>query len=383
MKHLLTRFFSILILLFYGLFVQAQANDSVVMLEINFALDSHTLSAKAKEKVDSLLTILPLPVFSSVEVYGHTDSLAGIEYNRELSKRRVQSILAYLVYQGLDPMRAKADYYGEERPKYDNSAESRAKNRRCEIYFLVDPALLPTPELKLTDLEFKKGNRIRIPNLNFVGNQPIPVGESFKSLEDLLRVMQKYPDLKIELQGHVCCSDNPELSEARARMVYDFLVGNGISSKRMSYKGFSNSKPLFKERSDKEKALNRRVEILVISNTDAVASVPADQPKIDLRAPVLGVKFFPGKRRLYPAGDFHLTLIAEMMKESSGLYFEFVIFDNINNSSLTNSRVSGMERALTDKRVDRSIFTVTKMSKTPGMPDSDNDNMMMVKISQR
>ncbi len=353
------------------------------MLEVNFDLDSSILSRKQKDKVDSLLAIIPIPVYKQIEVYGHTDSLAGIEYNRELSKRRVSSILQYLVLQGLDPLKVKADYYGEERPKYDNSPESRAKNRRCEIHFHVDPGALPMPNLKLTDLEFKTGNRVRIPNLNFVGNQPIPVGDSFETLEDLLRVMQKYPDLKIQLQGHVCCNDNMELSEDRAKMVHDFLVGNGIEASRMTHKGFSNKKPMFKETSDENKAMNRRVEILVLKNTDRVVPIPENTAKVDLRAPVLAVTFFPNKRRLYPSGDFMLNLIADMMKESSGLYYEFVIFDNINDSKLTGMRAGGFERALLDFKVDKSIFSVSSQAKYANMPKSVNDNLIMVKISKR
>lgn len=384
MKQLITRFTILLFLFLGGNFIShAQSADSTLILEVHFDLDSYTLSQRQKSKVDSLLDIYPIAILKHVEIYGHTDSLAGIEYNRLLSKRRVQSILAYLVYHGLDPLKVKADYYGEERPKYDNAPETRARNRRCEVHFQIDPSMLPQPELRLTDLEFKKGNKIRIPNLNFVGNQPIPVGKSFESLGDLLRVMQKYPDLKIELQGHVCCSDDQVLSEARAQMVYDFLVGNGIDPSRMTHQGFSNSQPLFKERTDKEKALNRRVEVLVVSNSDRVAPVPEGEPKIDLRAPVMSVRFFPNKRRLMPAGDFMMILIAEMMKESTGLYFEFVIFDNINNRKLTSIRAAGLARVLMDKGVNASKFKVTDMTKPARMPEADDDNFIMLKISKK
>lgn len=380
---MITRFFSTCLLLIGVIGLQAQNKDSTLILEVNFDLDSSTLSRKQKDKVDSLLAIIPIPVYKQIEVYGHTDSLAGIEYNRELSKRRVSSILEYLVLQGLDPLKVKADYYGEERPKYDNAPESRARNRRCEVHFHVDPGALPMPDLKLTDLEYKKGNRVRIPNLNFVGNQAIPIGDSFETLKDLLRVMQKYPDLKIQLQGHVCCNDNLELSQDRAKMVHDFLVGNGIEPSRMTHKGYSNKKPMFKETSEENKAMNRRVEIYVLSNTDKVAALPADESTVDLRAPVQAVTFFPNKRRLYPSGDFMLNLIADMMKESTGIYYEFVIFDNINNKGLTASRVAGLERALLDFKVDKAIFSVSSQNKYPNMPSSDNDNLIMVKISKQ
>ena len=369
--------------LFIGTVTSQESRDSLISLEVHFDLDSFTLTPREKEKVDSLLLLVPFTVVQKVEIYGHTDSLASLEYNRSLSKRRVQSILAYLVLQGLDPLKVDADYYGEEKPKYSNAPDQRFLNRRCELFFRIDPSLIPPPEQKLTDLPFSKGDKVRIPNLNFVGNQPIPMPESFGSLEDLLRVMQKYPDLRIELHGHVCCGNDHELSVERAKMVYAFLIGNGIAASRMSYEGFSNTQPLFPERTEKEKALNRRVEIYVTSNSEKTLPISGNNPEIDLRAPVLGVKFFPQKSRLYPSGDFMLVLITDMMRESEGLFYEFVLFDNINNSRLTNSRVASLNRTIAAKKVDKNIFKVRSSPKTKGMPDSENLNFLMIQITQR
>ncbi|WP_417592918.1 OmpA family protein [Owenweeksia hongkongensis] len=364
-------------------FAIAQKGDSTLVFEINFNLDSYALSKAQKSKVDSVLDLAPISVLKHVEIYGHTDSLAGIEYNRQLSKRRVQSILTYLVYNGLDPLLVDADYYGEERPKYDNAAPTRARNRRVEVHLIMDPSLFPEPDYRITSEKFKKGERIRLPNLNFVGNQPIPVAQSFSVLRDLLEVMLMYPDLQIELQGHVCCNDNYELSMERSKMVHDFLVGNGIDQSRLSYKGFSNKKPLFKEKTEKEKALNRRVEVLVIDNSDRVENIIALDKKLDLRAPVLGVTFFNKKSRLTPQGDHSLSLIAEMLQHPENLYFEFVIFDNINDNALTKGRGFAIDRTLKKMNVPRELFLVRPKPATSRMPDSDNNNFLMVKISEK
>ena len=50
-------------------------------------------------------------------------------------------------------------------------------------------------------------------------------------MNELLSVMQKNKKLKIEIQGHICCApeDFGDLSTARARAVYDYLIKNGIS----------------------------------------------------------------------------------------------------------------------------------------------------------
>ncbi len=363
------------------LWAQAQ-KDSTLGLEVNFELDSYTLSRTEKNRIDSILELAPFQVLKGVQIYGHTDSLASLEYNRQLSRRRVQSTLQYLVYKGLEPLKVNTDYYGEERPKYDNSPQGSPKNRRVEVVFQIDPSLLPKPDQKLTDLEFKKGNKIRIPNLNFVGNQPIPVWKSFPVMEQLLEVMLMYPDLEIEIQGHVCCGDDYELSLQRALMVYNFLKVNGVDRKRMSYKGFSNTQPLFPEKTEREKALNRRVEILVLNNSNRKESVKDLNAVVDVEARVLNLKFFPQKGRLYPSGDFMLGLITEMMQESDGLFYEFLIFDNINDNRLTQTRAKMLERTIATKKVKTSIYSVRSVTAPGGMPSSENENYVFVKISQ-
>ena len=72
-----------------------------------------------------------------VEVAGHTDSIGTEEYNEGLSQRRAQSVLDYLVEQGINASRMTAKGYGESQPIASNdTSEGRAKNRRTELVVL-------------------------------------------------------------------------------------------------------------------------------------------------------------------------------------------------------------------------------------------------------
>ncbi len=366
---------------FFALVSGKAQGDSTLNFEVYFPLDESRLTATQKSKVDSVLEIAPLSIVKKLVIYGHTDSLAGIEYNRKLSKERVLRILEYFVLKGLDPLKARTDFYGEERPKYDNGPQERFKNRRCEVWLSIDRSLLPQPEQKLSDLQLKKGDKLRIPNLNFVGNQPVPVWESMPALEDLTRLMKRNPDLKVSIQGHVCCADDQELSTARAFTVYSFLLANGISRSRMSYEGYSNREPLFRERTEKERALNRRVELEVRENSARRADVDeAGEAILDLRAPVLNIKFFQNSARLKPSGDFMLGLVAEMMAESEGLQYEFYVYDNINNSTVTGQRARALEKLIRRKGVAAEKVKVHKASPYKDLPISTNDNYIVVQI---
>jgi outer membrane protein OmpA-like peptidoglycan-associated protein len=77
----------------------------------------------------------------------------------------------------------------------------------------------------------------------------------------------------IRIEGHVHRpgkpvedSENQNLSEYRAKRVYDYLIKKGIEKERMSTIGFSNKYMIYPNAvSEKEASANRRVEINVLS----------------------------------------------------------------------------------------------------------------------
>jgi len=87
----------------------------------------------------------------------------------------------------------------------------------------------------------------------------------------LLRFLQENAKVKIEVEGHV---NGPtfknkkefvDLSTARAKTVYDFLLVNDVEPGRISYVGLGNSQMLYPEPKNKEQSeANRRVEIKVL-----------------------------------------------------------------------------------------------------------------------
>jgi flagellar motor protein MotB len=87
---------------------------------------------------------------------------------------------------------------------------------------------------------------------------------------ELLLVLQRNPQMKIEIHGHLCCMpvDRTDLSTQRAKAIYNFLIQNEIDKSRLSYKGFGSTQPIYPlpEKSEEERAANRRVEILIVEN---------------------------------------------------------------------------------------------------------------------
>ncbi len=93
---------------------------------------------------------------------------------------------------------------------------------------------------------------------------------SYPTLNDLVTVLNKYPDTNIEVQGHTdsvgSASYNQSLSEKRAGAVSDYLKSNGIASARITTKGFGESAPKYSNDTEDGRAQNRRVDFLITAN---------------------------------------------------------------------------------------------------------------------
>ena len=94
--------------------------------------------------------------------------------------------------------------------------------------------------------------------------------EAKSNLDQLVKVLNEYPDTDIELQGHTDSRGseayNQTLSERRAGAVSSYLASRGINNTRLSTKGFGETMPKYDNDSEEGRAQNRRVEFLITAN---------------------------------------------------------------------------------------------------------------------
>lgn len=80
-------------------------------------------------------------------------------------------------------------------------------------------------------------------------------------------LMQQDPDSKMVVEGHTDSQGgdgyNQDLSQRRAQIVRDYLVGRGVAADRVSSQGFGSSRSIADNKSAEGRANNRRVEIVV------------------------------------------------------------------------------------------------------------------------
>jgi outer membrane protein OmpA-like peptidoglycan-associated protein/tetratricopeptide (TPR) repeat protein len=93
--------------------------------------------------------------------------------------------------------------------------------------------------------------------------------ESKAELQKLVNFLTTNPRLKIQLSGHTDDvgddKSNMILSNNRAKSVYDYLITNGISKDRLTYKGYGETRPKLPNINDENRAINRRTEFKVIA----------------------------------------------------------------------------------------------------------------------
>lgn len=109
--------------------------EKIVITEtIHFETGKAVILPISYSILNSVAEVLKQNPNIKVRVEGHTDSIGSDELNMRLSQARADSVMKYLISQGIDPGRLEAKGYGESLPIADNATpEGRAKNRRVEF----------------------------------------------------------------------------------------------------------------------------------------------------------------------------------------------------------------------------------------------------------
>ncbi len=239
-------------------------------------------------------------------INGYADYTGNDAYNSTLSTQRADNVKAQLLKAGIKETAIKT-CIGHGAIKSGKQQEGGvAHDRRVDIipvsYEIFNSYETATDVTASEPYSFpfdklEKGETFVLEGLYFLPNRHTFTPESEPLLEQLYTEMKNHPNLKIKLEGHICCIPierdqagiiqkrdavdfdvkkivmetrgtcvrpvyySNALSINRAKMIYDYLVKRGIDRARLSFCGYGNAKPL-KEDPHYEK--NKRVEVRVI-----------------------------------------------------------------------------------------------------------------------
>lgn len=230
-----------------------------------------------------------------LSITGSTDEVGSTGYNDTLSQKRVD----YIFNKVKVAVKIREDFKSISLGEKGAKSKTKAENRKAIIVFLQEKDLAKEAELikpkkvveqpKTTeiipieekDMNFpegatleqkielsKPGTLIVLPEIQFYKNSFGIMPSSKPSIDELIYIMDKNPNLRIEIQGHICCvtQDHNNLSLERAKQVRRVLISNFIRQDRMVVKGFGVTKPKFAipEANEEQALANRRVEIMIL-----------------------------------------------------------------------------------------------------------------------
>jgi outer membrane protein OmpA-like peptidoglycan-associated protein len=129
------------------------------------------------------------------------------------------------------------------------------------------PEATPEPPVQPTSEPPPEAIRLRVPNnIHYALDKDFISIESGKVLDKIVAVLQEYPTIVIELQGHTDsrASDayNKDLALLRARNARNYLIKKGIAPERMTIRSFGERKLKTPGVDRVEHAYNRRVEVI-------------------------------------------------------------------------------------------------------------------------
>ena len=249
--------------------------------EVYFETDKFNIPETEHNRLILFLSKVVKLDINKIQIYGFCDDRGSENYNKTLSERRAETIKDVFSNNEINSnLITNVDGKGEILLKIVDSKEVdkiRGLNRKVEITVIENveeeqSTIKERKEEKFNGLlaeNLKKGDKFLLENILFKTGYTYLMPESKPVLNQLAQTLKQRTDFKFSIQGHVCCTENSRdavdrrtkqrnLSLARAKYIYDYLVKKGIDKNRMNYVGMRRKFPL-----GGDPKFDRRVEIVI------------------------------------------------------------------------------------------------------------------------
>ena len=243
---------------------------------IYFEVSKYEVDDEKKTQLIDFVKSIDTTKVESISILGYCDDRGSEKYNMQLSKQRANEVKNILNKAGIKlkilvEIQGKGKINLTENDADKNLEYVRRKNRRVDVITNLrgsKPVDIPGVSYSITN-NTKRGDRIYLRNIEFPLDRSILTPQTIKELDKLAMQLNKYSNLHIEIQGHICCTSGSkeaididtgkeELSNNRAKAVYKYLEKKKVDPKRMRYKGYGNYYPL-----GLDPTLDKRVEFLI------------------------------------------------------------------------------------------------------------------------
>jgi OOP family OmpA-OmpF porin len=233
------------------------------VLDIQYEINQDSIQREEEEKLGVVATFLKKYPDTTAVIEGHTDNIGTPEDNMDLSQRRAESVVNYLVAtHRIARSRLSAVGYGDTRPMYDNATEKgKRMNRRIGT-------VIPCA----TDIEGLKPIPARITmamDMEFGPNKTAVKSEYRDELRKVANYLKANPTVTATVEGHTgdlqaTPKSAMKISRERAQNVVDYLVDNfNVPRSRLSIEGFGETRRASYSTSAAAERDNRRINIIL------------------------------------------------------------------------------------------------------------------------
>ena len=160
-------------------------------------------------------------------------------------------------------------YILEKFKKYNIQCSYKGFLLYSGIYEVPKDSLKATLNLKLNPIV--KGAKVALYNIRFKPNTTKILQSSEPELKTLLKFLEKNPEVKIRIIGHVNAPGQKNstkaknVSKSRAKSVSTYLTQEGIKANRIKFSGVGNAEMLYeKPKNHEEERSNRTIEIEIL-----------------------------------------------------------------------------------------------------------------------
>lgn len=254
----------------------AQSNQKHV---VYFETDKYEVLETEKNRLLFFIQGLQQEKIKRISIYGFCDDRGSDRYNLNLSQNRADAIKQIFSSTGIkEELISNVDGKGEILLKIIATEDLnviRGLNRKVEIEVEYNIPKKEKPKNVEDDRkkpitlesELRVGDKIVLDKILFRTGYSYVLEESIPVLEKIARTLRDKNDIYFTIKGHVCCTaygrdavdrgtGKRNLSFARARYIYEYLIKNGVAKKRMKYVGLKHKYPL-----GGDPKFDRRVEI--------------------------------------------------------------------------------------------------------------------------
>lgn len=139
--------------LYFVDFVLYSINKPNIIENIFYDFDKATLRDDSKEALNELIELLEINPNVTIELSAHTDRKGSITYNDRLSLRRAESVVNYLINNGISKDRLQAAGYGKSQPKLVTKSIAKKYDFLNEGDLLTEEFILALPleQQEITD----------------------------------------------------------------------------------------------------------------------------------------------------------------------------------------------------------------------------------------